>query len=182
MGDQSYCVSPRRVSTLKQVKIKQVSCGFAYSAAVSEEGVVYTWGAGDNGRLGLGDKYDRNTPVIVEHLLDEKTASVHAGSVHTVFLSNRGAIFACGKWEYCGVGSDSDVYVPTPLKALEGIEIKQVSLGPGGYHSIAVSSKNEVYAWGHNRVGQLGIKNDSSISKDSAGAYYINVPTQVKDL
>ena len=33
----------------------QVACGFAYTAAVTREGALYTWGAGENGRLGLGD-------------------------------------------------------------------------------------------------------------------------------
>ena len=177
-GDCVYCPLPRRVLALTQVKIKQVSCGFAYSAAVTTEGVVYTWGAGDNGRLGLGDRYDRHTPVMVEKL-DEKIVSVHGGSVHTAFLSERGAIFACGKWEYCGVGHEPDLYYPTLIKALDGIEIKQISMGPGGYHNIALSSKNDIYTWGHNRVGQLGLKNDSSVSKDSNGAYYIQLPTKL---
>ncbi|CAN0471655.1 unnamed protein product, partial [Discosporangium mesarthrocarpum] len=33
----------------------KVACGFAYTAAVTASGELYTWGAGENGRLGLGD-------------------------------------------------------------------------------------------------------------------------------
>lgn len=40
----------------------QVACGFAYTAAVTASGELYTWGAGENGRLGLGDVEDRHTP------------------------------------------------------------------------------------------------------------------------
>lgn len=40
----------------------QVACGFAYTAAVTASGELYTWGAGENGRLGLGDVADRHTP------------------------------------------------------------------------------------------------------------------------
>ena len=178
-GDTLPCSLPRRVLALKQIKIKQFTCGFAYCAAVTNEGVVYTWGAGDNGRLGLGDKHDRHTPTVVGHLMDEQIASVHAGSVHTAFLSYRGQVFACGKWEYCGIGSAPDILVPTLITALEGVEVKQVSMGPGGYHNIALSSKNEIYTWGHNRVGQLGIKNDSLARRDINGAFYVQTPVMV---
>lgn len=40
----------------------QVACGFAYTAAVTASGELFTWGAGENGRLGLGDVEDRHTP------------------------------------------------------------------------------------------------------------------------
>ena len=40
----------------------KVACGFAYTAAVTASGELYTWGAGENGRLGLGDVEDRHTP------------------------------------------------------------------------------------------------------------------------
>lgn len=40
----------------------QVACGFAYTAAVTASGELYTWGAGENGRLGLGDVEDRHRP------------------------------------------------------------------------------------------------------------------------
>ena len=55
-----------------------------YTAAVSRDGALYTWGAGENGRLGLGDVDDRHEPSLVEALWPSKPlARVNAGSVHT---------------------------------------------------------------------------------------------------
>lgn len=54
----------------------QVACGFAYTAAVTASGELYTWGAGENGRLGLGDLQDRHTPS--RYLLyDQPVAALH---------------------------------------------------------------------------------------------------------
>jgi alpha-tubulin suppressor-like RCC1 family protein len=35
---------------------------------VTTEGLLYTWGAGENGRLGTGDNCDRVVPCLVESL------------------------------------------------------------------------------------------------------------------
>ena len=32
-----------------------IACGSDYSAAVTDEGELYTWGCGENGRLGHGE-------------------------------------------------------------------------------------------------------------------------------
>ena len=46
----------------------QVACGFAFSGVVTSRGVVYMWGVGENGRLGLGDERDRKVPTPVPAL------------------------------------------------------------------------------------------------------------------
>ena len=65
-------------------------------------------------------------------------------------------MLSCGKNDYCGHGGAADVLSPTLLDAFDGAYIREVSIGSGGYHTIALTSRNEVYSWGHNRVGQLG--------------------------
>lgn len=35
--------------------VVNVACGSSYSAAVTDEGELYTWGSGENGRLGHGE-------------------------------------------------------------------------------------------------------------------------------
>lgn len=52
---------------------------------------------------------------------------------------------------------------PTLLEALSGIRIIEVAAG--GWHSCAISEFGDLYVWGWNRQGQLGIpvKNKRSI-------------------
>ena len=44
--------APRKIEAFAGVRIKQVAAGGIHSAAVDEEGNVYTWGCGSDGRLG----------------------------------------------------------------------------------------------------------------------------------
>jgi alpha-tubulin suppressor-like RCC1 family protein len=83
-----------------------VACGFAYTAAVTREGAVYTWGAGENGRLGLGDEQDKTIPGHVTELGGPLRAvkEIFAGSVHTCALLENGQVYAWGKCEYTGHG------------------------------------------------------------------------------
>lgn len=47
----------------------KVACGFAYSTCTTLSGEVYAWGAGENGRLGLGGTADKLYPVRVDAML-----------------------------------------------------------------------------------------------------------------
>lgn len=58
----------------------------------------------------------------------------------------------------------------------------QVSVGPGGYHTIALSATGDVYTWGHNRVGQLGYKNTEMVPRNVEGAFFLPAPRLVESL
>ena len=108
--------------------------------------------------------------------------SVHAGSVHTAFLATRGQVFTCGKSEYAGHGTSYDVLTPLIVETLKDVEVTQITVGPGGYHTIVLTNKNEIYSWGHNRVGQLGYVNNPSVPRNVEGAFYLPKPAQIKGI
>ena len=43
---------------------------------------------------------------------------------------------------------------------------RQVSIGSGGYHTLALTQRGEVYAWGHHRVHQLGPVEESQLLRN----------------
>lgn len=72
-----------------------------------------------------------------------------------------------------GHGDVSILDVPTEVEALAGIKISKISAG--GWHSLALSEFGDLYAWGWNDTGQLGIKESSN--NESLQSYAI--PTLV---
>ena len=107
---------PRQVFGLKDHNVIKVACGFAYTTAITSKGSLYSWGAGENGRLGLGDHRDRFTPQKVLLPYSTKVLDCQAGSVHTCLLTEKGRIFSCGKYEYTGHGDKRDVLTPKKLE------------------------------------------------------------------
>lgn len=65
--------------------VKCIYAGYRHSAAVTEDGELYTWGEGDHGRLGHGDNNPRYSPTLVHDL--SGVGSVACGSAHTLVVS-----------------------------------------------------------------------------------------------
>ena len=59
--------SPRLIQAFvdEGITVRQITCGFAYTACVDVHNEMYAWGAGENGRLGTGTTQDRLVPTRV---------------------------------------------------------------------------------------------------------------------
>lgn len=103
--------------------------GYRHSAAVSEDGILYTWGEGEHGRLGHGDNLSRSEPTEV-NLSD--VGSVACGSAHTLVLSRDGKTvwsFGSGDSGRLGHGEIAKVFRPKVIEALQGLTIRKVCAG-----------------------------------------------------
>jgi alpha-tubulin suppressor-like RCC1 family protein len=67
-------------------KVKMVSGGDSYTAAVLEDGSLWTWGNGANGRLGHGDESSSSVHVRVPLRAGTKCTLVASGSCFTAAL------------------------------------------------------------------------------------------------
>ena len=76
------------------------------------------------------------------------------GSTHGCALTSENRLVAWGHCVYSG--HNREVYVPTIVRRLAHLRWHNVSIGPGGYHTVATTRSGKVYTWGHNRCGQLG--------------------------
>ncbi|KAH9634441.1 hypothetical protein HF086_008275 [Spodoptera exigua] len=87
-----------------------------------------------------------------------KVIDVQCGHEHFVLLTEEGRVYTWGNGRrlQLGHGDISSLEVPTEVEALAGIKILKISAG--GWHNLALSEFGDVYAWGLNDTGQLGIK------------------------
>lgn len=72
-GGSDGCKTPKLVEKLQDLDIVKVSCGSQFSVALTKEGQVYTWGKGDNQRLGHGTDEHVRYPKLLDSLQGELT-------------------------------------------------------------------------------------------------------------
>ena len=153
----------------------KIDAGDYFSIALKADGTVWTWGYNVAGQLGNNSTADSLIPVQVlggatgnQYLTN--VVQVAAGGTfdggnryYALALRENGTVWAWGNNEYgqLGDGSVSCAYEPINVTALNGKDI--VSVHAGEYHSIALTRDGEVYTWGHNDYGQLGLGNASIV-------------------
>jgi len=97
-----------------------------------------------------------------------KVSSVSCGKCHTLVLSAIGVVFSCGvgnqgQLGHGGLESQSSLRV---IEALEGV--RMTSVCAGGWHSMALSDSSDLYVWGWNDAGQLGLLRTTDVSCSSS--------------
>ena len=77
---------PEKLDSLSQYRMKSIHAGCKHTVALTESGVVYTWGSNTYGQLGHGDKDTRLEPKLLEHLRDIVVLALRVGDFHTAAL------------------------------------------------------------------------------------------------
>ena len=180
--------SPKDAS--KGLQVVQASAGWDHSLAVGSDGYVYAWGNNDYGELGKGSaSYTNPLPALVRDPASPsdahkglKATQVSAGYVLSLAVGSDGNTYA---WGYNGEGelgnNTTSGNTPNPVPVLvrdpasprdahKGLKATQVNAGY--WHSLAVGSDGNTYAWGQNSYGELG---------NNTRSYANPVPVLVRD-
>ncbi|XP_042876756.1 E3 ubiquitin-protein ligase HERC2-like isoform X6 [Penaeus japonicus] len=150
--------TPTLVSALKGERVLDVACGSgdAQTIAVTDSGVVYSWGDGDYGKLGRGGSDGSKVPKLVDKLQGQEICRVFCGAQFSLALSKNGSLFTWGKGDNHRLGHNSEEHIryPRQVKALAGKKVREVAVGC--MHSVVLTEDGEVYVWGRNDQAQLG--------------------------
>lgn len=112
---------------------------------LSDNGQVYTFGNGFNGRLGDGDTglHFRGTPYLVSALDGIFITGIDASATHSIVVSDDGKVYTFGSGSNGKLGDGNsnthDVGLPTYVSALNGTHVKSVSAGYA--HSMVLTCK-----------------------------------------
>ena len=132
-SDNVTQLRPKQVKALAGQRVIQVACGSrdAQTLALTDEGLVYSWGDGDFGKLGRGGSEGCNVPQNVEKLNGVGICQIECGAQFSLALSKNGLVWTWGKGDYfrLGHGSDQHVRKPTVVECLRGKKIVHVAVG-----------------------------------------------------
>ncbi|XP_021722925.1 uncharacterized protein LOC110690409 [Chenopodium quinoa] len=169
-GDRMSYTVPREVEALKGQRTLRVACGAWHTAAVVDilesetmfdrsflaSGKLFTWGEGDKGQLGHGDKEARLIPECVEVLMDNSFCKVACGRDFTVALATSGRVYTMGSTAYGQLGCPA-ANERTPFCVEGKIADNFVEdIACGSHHVAVLTSRAEVFTWGRGTNGQLG--------------------------
>jgi hypothetical protein len=89
---------PRFIDALLNQRIVCISAGELHSAAISDDGNLYTWGDSFCGQCGHGDKRPQLLPTKVSHknIKHESCMVVSCGNRHTLVVTEDGDVFSFG--------------------------------------------------------------------------------------
>jgi alpha-tubulin suppressor-like RCC1 family protein len=134
------------------------------SAPGTASPTVLAWGRNTAGQLGDGTATSTSTPVKVHLPAGTKVTQVRAGCADTLALTARGHVLAWGSDSdgQLGDGRITDSATPVRVKLPRGTKI--TAIRAGCEHSLALTSKGQVLAWGYNHGGELG--NGSTANSD----------------
>jgi len=141
-----------------------VACGAIFSGALSKEGDLFLWGDSTFGQLGAGNTEQKNSPQKVP--LSEKVIHFCCGFCHVMALTEKGNLFS---WGYncsgqLGVKDYSiDQNTPTLVSFDFGDSIS--SIATGHVHSMAFTKSGNIFVWGCNICGQLGLGDNTNRNK-----------------
>ncbi|KAK3286520.1 hypothetical protein CYMTET_5939, partial [Cymbomonas tetramitiformis] len=110
-GDGNAFAVPHAVRELQTVCIKQIAAGWSHNVFLDSAGVVYSFGHGNQGQLGVRvpqqdtpeQGFFQHTPTVLSEFLatlahteEGPVVSVAAGPTYTVFVTARGDAYTCG--------------------------------------------------------------------------------------
>uniref|UniRef100_A0A8B9R7Q0 Serine/threonine-protein kinase Nek8 n=2 Tax=Astyanax mexicanus TaxID=7994 RepID=A0A8B9R7Q0_ASTMX len=169
-GNFNDVTQPKIVEALLGYELVQVSCGASHVLAVTNEREVFSWGRGDNGRLGLGTQDTHNAPQQVDVPAEFEAQRVLCGVDCSMIISTQHQILACGSNRFNKLGLDkiADTEEPPSCCQVEEVQTFQpvqsaplnvekiVYIDIGTAHSAAVTEKGQCFTFGSNQHGQLG--------------------------
>ncbi|KFD65910.1 hypothetical protein M514_03933 [Trichuris suis] len=159
---QNSFSSPGLVASLSSVTIRQVSCGHNFTLACSADGHVYSWGFGKYGVLGHGNELNLSVPQRIEALAKVIVTSISAGYAHCGAVTDSGFLYMFGKGEDGALGFGKDLknkLEPCWVHRLAHVIVVDISCskGDGKGHTLALSHRGELFVWGNNAYGKLGL-------------------------
>ena len=145
----------------------KIAGGAYHSLVVTSTGQLFAFGLNSYGQLGntsnngTMNSSANATPTLVT--LPGATGPVvqaAAGNAHSLAVTSTGQLYAFGYngSGQLGIGASNTVPNPTPtLVSLPGATGGVVQAAAGLIHSLALTSTGQVYAFGDNMYGQLGV-------------------------
>lgn len=159
-NDMPIIWEPCLIDELKGVEVADVSCGLDHTLVLLRDGTLLSGGSNVYGQLGRSTQDMEFLPVdISAHPIYVASGLGHSFAICQMPPSAGGGgvagLFSWGWGQSSQLGREGPTNIPLLVDGLLGENL--VSVSGGRVHSIALTSKVEVFSWGCGRNGRLGL-------------------------
>ena len=152
VGDNVHRSSPTLV--VGGYKFRDIIPGQESSCGITKDGDLYSWGSNSFGQLGVGDTLGRSSPTLVVGGYKFKKIEIVGAAI--LGLTEDGDMYAWGTNALGELGVGDRVSRSSPTLVLGGNRYKDFMFKSSSF-VIALTIENDLYAWGNNISGQLGV-------------------------
>ncbi len=167
--------APQPVSAGVDDGWEMIDVGDTHSCGLTTVDEIFCWGGGNEGQLG-----DGTTNTLLRQLVPLEVtapsgvtwASVDTGAYHTCATTTGGDIYCWGIDDEGRLGNGNaavDDFFPSPTLVDRPVGVTWASVTAAGSHTCALTTSGDVYCFGDNDRGQLGVGDENPR----------NTPTQV---
>ncbi|RCN30860.1 hypothetical protein ANCCAN_23365 [Ancylostoma caninum] len=174
LGGKEDVTRPTLLDELLRVHVSELVCGSEHCLALTEDGDVFVWGNGQDGRLGTGKAEWINTPTQISTIDGIRVTTCRAGFNASALLTEEGQLLAMGNNQFNKLNlahrqgfftrerSDAfnNILLPTMLKPFPA-RIIDVHLGE--FHSGVLLESGQVFFFGRNSNYELGFGHAQSV-------------------
>lgn len=164
-----------------------VACGLFHTLALSNIGDVYAWGRGFEGQLGILQSVETSASPLLIPAYFKKNGSkldkvekspirlIACGAYHSMAIDSNQELYCWGEARYGQTGHGKTIKepLPTQVSLSKDGHNKKVEMVSGGFgHSLALTTGGEMFSWGLNVKGELGLGEYLRKRGEQKGAIY----------
>lgn len=124
-------------TTLNDTNWTQVSCGYNFTAALRNDGNLYTFGWNVLGQLGDGTVVNKSVPTLISNG-GVNWSNVACGWFHALALKTDNSLWSWGNNQYGQLGDNTIVSKSVPTQVSYDSILKWKNIGAGRFHSLAI--------------------------------------------
>ena len=147
--------SPVQIGTLSTWT--KISSGISHTLALNTSGQLFAWGYNVGGQLGTNNIISYSSPVQIGTL--SNWSQISTGNQSSLAINTSGQLFAWGTNDRGQLGQNNILYYSSPVQIGTASNWTQVSAMNGTRTMLAINNSGQLFGWGYNGQGNLGLNN-----------------------
>lgn len=141
----------------------EVSVGWGFTCALLVDNTVWCWGINQLGQMGIGTTTTEELVPVQVTGLPNNVSRVSAGYDHTCVIA--GTDLYCWGGNLYGQIGQNDTTPPDPPHLTPKLAMSNVQyISAGGFFNCAIDTTDQLWCWGDNADGHLGLGDQSNRS------------------